>query len=149
MANTLSGPQETTAGNILNCMSEALVFADTQGIIRIWNPGAEALFGFSAEEAIGKSLDIIIPEPLRKVHWDGYDKAMAQGGATHGRRTMITRAIHRNGGHIYVDMSFAVVKNQAGEVTGSVAVASDAGQRHAEEKSLRRRLSELEAKPAT
>jgi signal transduction histidine kinase len=61
---------------------------------------------------------------------------------------MITRALHRNGDHIYVDMSFAVVRNQTGEVTGSVAVASDAGQRHAEEKHLRRRLKELEAQRA-
>ncbi|WP_228536282.1 PAS domain S-box protein [Noviherbaspirillum malthae] len=148
MTKSLSFTQETMACDILDHMSEALIFADKEGFIRIWNPGAEALFGFSPEEAIGKSLDIIIPEKLRKAHWEGYDKAVAQGATAHGRRTMITRALHRNGDHIHVDMSFAVVRNQAGEVTGSVAVASDAGQRHAEEKDLRRRLKELEANRA-
>lgn len=145
MTKTPSSTQETTACDILNHLSEALVFADKQGIIQIWNPGAEALFGFSPEEVVGKSLDIIIPETLRKAHWEGYGRALAQGTTAHGRRTMITRALHRNGDHIYVDMSFAVVRNHAGEVTGSVAVASDASQRHAEEKDLRRRLKELEA----
>jgi PAS domain S-box-containing protein len=148
MTKTVPVATETTASDILNCMSEALIFADAKGIIQTWNPGAEFLFGYSAEEAIGKSLDIIIPEKLRKAHWDGYNRALAQGGTKHGRRTMITRAIHRNGEQIYVDMSFAVVKNQAGEPTGSVAIASDANQRYLDEKNLRRQLSELTASQA-
>jgi PAS domain S-box-containing protein len=148
MTNSTSATTETTATDILNCMSEALIFADTKGIIQYWNPGAEFLFGYSATEAIGKSLDIIIPEKLRKAHWDGYNRAVSQGSTKHGRRTMVTRALHRNGEPIYVDMSFAVVKNQAGESTGSVAVASDANQRYLEEKNLRRQLSELTANQA-
>jgi PAS domain S-box-containing protein len=148
MTNTTRVAAHPPASDILNCMSEALIFADTKGIIQTWNPGAEVLFGYPAEEAIGKSLDIIIPEKLRKAHWDGYNRAVSSGETKYGRRTMITRAIHRNGEQIYVDMSFAVVKNRAGEPTGSVAVASDANQRYLEEKKLRRQLSELAANQA-
>jgi PAS domain S-box-containing protein len=132
--------------DILECMSEALIFADTQGVIRIWNPGAECVFGYTAAEAVGRSLDLIIPENLRKPHWEGFDRAISQGATTLGRRSIITRALHKNGQPLYVDMSFAVVKSQAGETIGSTAVARDATQRYLEEKNLRRQLAELSAK---
>lgn len=143
------GPATATAcQDILECMSEALIFADPRGIIRMWNPGAESLFGYTAAEAIGQSLDLIIPERLRKAHWDGFDRAMRLGATTHGRRSIITRALHKDGQQRYVDMSFAVVKNQAGETTGSAAVARDATDRYLEEKELRRRLADSTGKPS-
>jgi PAS domain S-box-containing protein len=132
--------------DLVECMSDALIFADMQGIIRIWNPGAECLFGYTAAEAVGQSLDLIIPEHLRKPHWEGFDRAISQGSTTHGRRSIITRSLHKNGQQLYVDMSFAVVKNQAGEIIGATAVARDATQRYSEEKRLRRQLAELLAK---
>lgn len=128
--------------DILGCMSDALIFADRQGIIQIWNAGAEFLFGHPSAEAVGQSLDLIIPEHLRKAHWDGFHRAVSRGATVHGRRSIITRAHHKSGRQLYVDMSFAVVKNQAGEVTGSVAIARDATDRYLEEKSLRRQLAE-------
>lgn len=146
MTDTLPALHRSAADDIVDCMSEALIFADPRGIIRLWNPGAEFLFGYSPEEAVGKSLDIIIPEHLRSAHWDGYHRAIAQGATTQARHTAITRALHRDGKQLYVDMSFAVVRNPAGDVTGSVAIASDATQRHLEERELRRRLNELAAK---
>lgn len=134
--------------DILDCMSEALIFADPQGIIRIWNPGAECLFGYTAAEAIGQSLDLIIPEPLRKAHWEGFDRAIGLSATKHGRRSMITRSLHKDGRQLYVDMSFAVVRNQAGETIGSTAVARDATARHLEEKQRRHQLTGLASKPS-
>jgi PAS domain S-box-containing protein len=139
---------ETLAQDMLRCMPEALIFSDLEGIIRIWNPGAENVFGFTAAEAIGKNLDLIIPERMRQAHWDGFNKAVARGGVLPGRTSMITRSLHKSGEQIYVDMSFAMVKNQAGELLGSMAVARDATKRFTEEKNLRKQLAELTPKPA-
>lgn len=136
---------ETLGDDILRSMPEALIFADLDGIIRFWNPGAETVFGFAAADAVGQSLDLIIPERLRKAHWDGFEKAIVRGGTLPGRTSMITRSLHQSGEQIYVDMSFAMVKNQAGQMLGSMAVARDATKRFLEEKSLRRQLAELTA----
>lgn len=140
-------PLESSAANILRSMPEALIFCDLDGIIRIWNAGAEKVFGFAAAEALGQSLDLIIPERLRKAHWDGFHAAVARGDVKPGRTSMITRSLHQNGDFIYVDMSFAMVKDEAGKLLGSMAVARDATARFAEEKALRKQLAELTAKP--
>jgi PAS domain S-box-containing protein len=139
---------ETISADIQRCMPEALIFSDLEGIIRIWNPGAETVFGFTAAEAIGQSLDLIIPERMRKAHWDGFNMAIARGGVKPGRTSMITRSLHKSGEQIYVDMSFAMVKDAAGKMLGSMAVARDATARFQEEKNLRRQLAELTTKPA-
>jgi PAS domain S-box-containing protein len=133
--------------DILECISEALICADPEGVIRIWNPGAEFLFGYTPAEAVGQSLNLIIPEHLRKAHWDGFHRAVSQGATAHGRCSIITRSLHKSGQQLYVDMSFGVVKNQAGETIGSTAIARNATERYLEEKSLRRQLAELTAKP--
>ncbi|MFT3759764.1 PAS domain S-box protein [Thauera sp.] len=106
-------------------MADALIYADCDGIIRVWNAAAEALFGFPAPAAIGQSLDLIIPEKLRAAHWTGYDRALAAGATRLGRRAMLTRALNQAGQTIYVEMSFAVVADPAKGVLGSVAVARD------------------------
>jgi len=137
---------ETAATSILRSMPEALIFCDLEGIIRVWNGGAEKVFGFSAVEAVGQSLDLIIPERMRKAHWDGFNAAVARGDVKPGRTSMITRSLHKSGDQIYVDMSFAMVKDASGQMIGSMAVARDATARYTEEKNLRKQLMELTAK---
>ena len=129
---------------LIDQMAEALIFADRQGVIRRWNAGAEAIFGFTAEEAVGQSLDLIIPERLREPHWRGFAAAMERGAAQHGRISRVTKALTGGGNSIYVDMSFAVVTDGKGSVLGSVAVARDVSARYREEQALRKRLAELE-----
>ena len=144
----IENPSESSLStDILRCMPEALIYADLQGIILRWNPGAQTVFGFSADEAIGQSLDLIIPERMRKAHWDGFNKAIARSGTLPGRTSMITRSLHKSGEQIYVDMSFAMVHDAQGQLLGSLAVARDATARFAEEKNLRRQLAELTPKP--
>lgn len=70
---------DALAQEILATRADAIIEADSQGIIQFWNPGAERIFGFSRTEAVGQSLDIIIPERLRKRHWDGFDRSMKTG----------------------------------------------------------------------
>ena len=114
---------------------DALIYADREGVIRAWNPGAEAVFGFSAAEALGQSLDLIIPERLRAAHWRGYERAMARGATSHGAQVRTTRGTHKEDGRkLYVDMSFGVVLDDAGSVLGSVAMARDVTERYLAEK---------------
>jgi len=136
---------ESLAAPILRSVPEAVVCCDLQGIIRVWNPGCEKVFGWSAAEALGQSLDLIIPERMRKAHWEGFDAAVARGGVKPGRAAMITRALHKTREFIYVDMSFEMVRDAQGQLLGSVAVARDATQRYTEEKALRKQLAELTA----
>ena len=109
--------------------SEALIFADRDGLIRLWNSGAATIFGHSAAEALGQSLDIIIPERFRKAHWDGFHKALASGEAKYAGRVMTTRSMHKDGRKLYVEMSFGLVKDASGAVVGSLAVGRDVTER--------------------
>jgi PAS domain S-box-containing protein len=106
-------------------LPDALVFADPEGIVRIWNERAEMLFGYSAQEAIGQSLDLIIPEHLRERHWQGYRRAIAAGGTRPDARPMLTRATHKDGGKLYVEFAFAIVTEE-GRVLGALATARPA-----------------------
>ncbi len=134
---------DTTAAHLLRSMPEAVIFCDLEGVIRVWNTGAEKVFGWSAAEALGQSLDLIIPERMRKAHWDGFNQAIARGGVKPGRTAMITRSLHKRTEFIYVDMSFEMVRDEAGNMLGSIAVARDATQRFNDEKALRKQLAEL------
>jgi PAS domain S-box-containing protein len=134
------------AESVLQSIHEAIIVADLKGIIQMWNSGAEVLFGFSAAEAIGQSLDIIIPERLRKAHWDGYEKAIERKDTISGKGSRITRALHKTEQQLYVDMSFAMVKNKDQELIGSLAVARDATARYLEERNLRQQQAGLTQK---
>jgi PAS domain S-box-containing protein len=144
----MSSSFETTAAHILRCMPEALIYCDLKGVITFWNGGAEKVFGWSATEAVGQSLDLIIPERMRKAHWEGFDQAIARGGVKPGRTSMITRSLHKSEEFIYVDMSFEMVRDEAGQMIGSLAVARDATKRFNDDKALRKQLADLTAKPA-
>jgi PAS domain S-box-containing protein len=130
---------------LIENLADALIFTDRRGIIRVWNAGAEAVFGHCAAEVIGKSLDVIIPERLQAAHRAGFEAAVETGEMKHGRESMTTRSIHKDGRDLYVDMSFALVKDDAGQVLGAVGVARDVTTRFRGEKESRKRLAELEA----
>ena len=136
-----------TFREILESIPEAVMLADRDGIIQVWNVGAEQLFGFTAEEAVGQSLDLIVPEGMRKPHWDGYHRAVESGETKHKGGSMITRSLQKNGERLYIDVSFAMVKNAAGEVIGSAAVARDATERFLKEKAQQQASQAVPAKP--
>lgn len=127
---------------ILEQTSDAVIYANRSGIITRWNGASATLFGFSAAEALGHSLDLIIPEHLRAAHWRGFDAALAQGATRlHGRPTL-TRALHKAGHKLYVEMTFALVKDPDGDVVGSVAIARDVTERVARERANARHESD-------
>jgi PAS domain S-box-containing protein len=125
---------------------DAMIFADRDGVIRVWNNRAEVIFGYASTEVIGGSLDVIIPERLRDAHWRGFHKAITTGIAKYVGRTLTTRAVHKNGSKLYVDLSFALIRDQAGSVIGSLAIGRDCTERYYSEKKLQARVSELERK---
>lgn len=125
---------------------EAIIFAGRDGAIRLWNRGAETVFGHTADEALGQSLDIIIPERLRRAHWDGFNHAISTGQQKYVNRVLTTRSMHKNGTKLYVDLSFALVRDEAGAVVGALAVGRDCTARYLADGALRARLNELEEK---
>ena len=118
---------------IVDQAGDAIIYADRSGTIRRWNRAATALFGFSAEEALWQNLDLIIPEHLRAPHWRGFDAPMASGTLKLAGRPTLTRAAHKSGRKLYVEMTFALVVTD-GAADGSVAVARDVTERAARER---------------
>ena len=127
------------AERILDSVADAVIYADRSGTIVRWNAASAALFGYSAEEALGKSVDLIIPEHLRDAHWKGFDAAMAKGVMKLQGRPTLTRAQHKDGRRLYIEMTFAIVRGVAdGEILGSVAMARDVTERVEKERAARR-----------
>ncbi|MCL2345615.1 MAG: PAS domain S-box protein [Desulfobulbus sp.] len=118
-------------------MADALIYCDRQGVIRRWNAAAAALFGHSPAQALGRSLDLIIPENLRVAHWTAFERAMQSGVARLQGRATVTKALTAGGGVIYAEMSFAVVTDASGQAIGSVAIARDATERRLVEREMR------------
>src|SRR5262245_52031687 len=116
---------------------DAVIFAGTDGVIRLWNQAATALFGHERLEAIGQSLDIIIPERFRESHWRGFDRALADGTTKYRGRALPTRSARKDGTAIYVELTFAIVKDASGTVVGALAHARDITERFLRERAQR------------
>jgi PAS domain S-box-containing protein len=127
---------------------DAVIFADAQGAIRIWNGRAQQIFGYAASEALGESLNIIIPERLRAAHWRGFEAALTTRQTKYAGRVLTTRSVHKDGRTLYVDLSFALIDDANGNVLGVLAIARDATERYLEHKKLLDRVGQLEAKLA-
>jgi PAS domain S-box-containing protein len=110
---------------VIDQAPDAIIFADQQGVIRIWNNAAANLFGYSPEEAVDRRLDIIVPEELRHAHRDGFHTAVASGHTTHSGRATKTRATHKTGQKVYVSLAFLVVKDSNDKVLGAMATARE------------------------
>ena len=131
--------QPKLAERILDQVADAVICANHSGKIIRWNHASTALFGFSAEEALGQSVELIIPDHLRAAHWSGFDAAMTKGATKLQGRPTLTRALHKSGRRLYVEMSFAIVKGDTeSEVLGSVAMARDVTERIERERAASR-----------
>ncbi|MFK4652187.1 PAS domain S-box-containing protein [Bradyrhizobium japonicum] len=122
---------------ILEGVADALIYSDCSGTITRWNRASTALFGFSAGEALGQNLDLIIPEHLRAAHWKGFEAALATGAMKLAGRPTLTRALHKSGRKLYIEMTFALVRDAGGAVLGSVAMARDVTERVERERAAR------------
>jgi PAS domain S-box-containing protein len=131
-------------GAIVEQAPDAIIFADREGLIRVWNRGAERVFGHIAAEVIGRSLDIIIPERLRRAHWDGFNAALASGRTKYEGRALTTRSTHKDGSKLYVDLSFALVRDKSGSVVGALAIGRDGTAHRDAQSAMRDRIAALE-----
>ncbi len=136
--------EEWLAGYIVNTSSDAVMFADREGIIRLWNSGAERMFGFSAGEALGQSLDLIIPENLRGRHWDGYGRVMESGSSRYSADLLSAPALRKDGTRISTEFSMVMVKDDSGVMLGVAAIIRDVSARWQREKELKDRIRLLE-----
>jgi PAS domain S-box-containing protein len=118
---------------IVEQAQDAIIYADREGVIRLWNRGAEIIFGYAAAEAVGQSLALIIPPKYRQAHDEGFRHTVLSGTTRYDGRVMTTRAQHKYGSRLYVDMSFGLLKDDAGHVAGVFAIARDSTARHLEE----------------
>ena len=124
---------------------DAIVFADTEGTIRVWNQAATRVFGFAEDRALGANLDIIIPERFREAHWRAFERAIADGDTKYVGQALATRSARADGTQIYVELSFAIVLDGDGDVLGALAHARDITERFEKERADRKRMQELEA----
>ena len=128
---------------------DSIIVCDAQGAIVLWNKASERIFGFTEADALGKSLDLIIPERQRQRHWDGYDKTMATGITRYGADLLKVPALHKEGRTLSIAFTVSLLQDADGKVTGIVAFVRDETARFAEDRKLRARLVELEAKIKT
>jgi len=128
---------------------DAIIFADREGVIRLWNAGAEAVFGHRPKDALGQTLDLIVPERLRERHWEGFRRVMATGVTRYGQKLLAVPAIGKDGRRISVEFSVVLLRDGAGEPLGIAAILRDVSQRWQEQRRLRERLAALEERPAT
>jgi PAS domain S-box-containing protein len=139
-------PPEWLAGQIVDRAQDAIVFADRDGVIRLWNAGAEIMFGYAADEAVGQTLDLIIPERLRARHWTGFNNTMATGVTRYARQVLAVPAMRKDGTSISVEFTVALLHEPSGALVGITAIIRDVTARWEEERALKKRLAALEAK---
>jgi len=134
---------------IVDGIGDAVIFSDHEGTIRFWNGGAEKIFGYSEQEAVGKSLDLIIPEKQREAHWKGYGRAMREGTTKYGNETLAVPAVRKDGNRISIEFTIALLTGPDGKVLGPAAVVRDVTERWEREKFLRQRIAYLETRQTT
>ena len=133
---------EHFADRLVAGMSDAIVYADADGAIRLWNRGATRIFGFTEPEALGRSLDIIIPEGLRHRHWHGYRGTMRTGQSRYGDGQILSvPAVRKDGARISVEFTIVPFTNDAGQMIGIAAIMRDVTARIEELRALRKELA--------
>ncbi|MDE2609187.1 MAG: PAS domain-containing protein [Burkholderiales bacterium] len=134
---------------LVAAVGDAVVVSDPSGAITVWNAAAERMFGFTAAEALGQSLDLMIPQRLRERHWEGYHKTMATGHTRYGSDVLRVPAVHKDGRALSIAFTVALLYSAQQQITGIVAVIRDETTRFQEDRNLRKRLAELEAQVAS
>lgn len=141
-------PHESLYRQIGEASSDGFICSDRNGVICLWNPAAEAIFGYASHEAVGQTLDLIMPEKLRPRHWEGYRTVMQTGATRYSKDLLSTPALRKDGSSISIEFSMALLRNETGEMIGTAAIVRDVTERWRKEKGLKEQLKYLEAKVA-
>ena len=131
------------ADAVLCTNADAIIASDKDGIIRFWNPGAQRIFGYTSSDAIGQSLDIIIPERLRARHWQGYRQVMATGASRYGGGDILAvPGIRKDGGRVSLEFTIVPLRDETGQMIGMAAIMRDVSVRFEEMHVVRQKLAE-------
>jgi PAS domain S-box-containing protein len=137
------------ADAILGAAADAVVATDRDGIIGLWNPGAQRIFGYHADEALGQSLDLIIPERLRARHWEGFRRVMTTGESHYGAGDLLSvPGIGKDGQRISLEFTVVPLKDEQGRMQGIAAVMRDVTSRFEEIRGLKKKLADATAPPS-
>lgn len=136
--------QEWLSREVVRQSSDAIMFSDRDGIIRLWNSGAMQMFGYTEEEALGHSLDLIIHENLRGRHWEGYNRVMQSGSSHYSIDLLSASALRKDGTRLSTEFSMVLVKDESGKMLGVAAIVRDVTARWQREKELKERIKALE-----
>ena len=123
---------------------DAIIFADKDGLIHLWNGGAEAMFGYRAAEMEGRSLDLIIPEALRVRHNEGFRRVMASGASRYAVDLLAVPGLKKDGSRISLEFTITLIKDDEGTVLGAAAIMRDVTIRWQREREMKKRLTEME-----
>lgn len=134
---------DTVARAVLSTNSDAIIAADRAGTIVFWNPGAERIFGYASGAAIGQSLDIIIPERLRKRHWEGYHRVMESGESRYGHgEVLAVPSSKMDGTRLSIEFTIVPLRDESGRLIGLAAILRDVTKRFEEMRALKQSLAE-------
>lgn len=139
-------PPEQLCQQIVAETQDAIVVTDRRGVIALWNRGAEGIFGYSAAEALGQTLDLIIPERLRERHWEGYQRVMTTGVTRYASELLAVPAVRKDGARISLEFTITLLHDERRELVGAAAVIREVTARWQQEKALRERLAALEGR---
>jgi PAS domain S-box-containing protein len=128
---------------------DAIMVSDAKGAIVLWNKASERIFGYTEAEALGQSLDLIIPERQRPRHWEGYEKTMETAITKYGADLLRVPALHKDGRTLSIAFTVSMLFSADNKVTGIAAIVRDESKRFADDRELRKRLMEAEAKAKT
>jgi PAS domain S-box-containing protein len=143
-SDTLTDIDTWLARAVVAESAEAIVVADPDGTIRLWNNGAARMYGYSAAEALGQNLDLIIPEKLQARHDKGYRETMATGITRYGDTLLSVPATHRDGHRLSIEFSVALLRDDAGDIVGISAIMREVSERRKAEMALRAKIADLE-----
>ena len=139
-------PSAIDCQQLVAVAGDAIVVCDPEGVITLWNPAAQYMFGFSPDEALGQSLDLIIPERLRARHWEGYRKTMETGQTRYGHDVLRVPGLHKDGRAMSISFTVALLYGADHKISGIASIIRDETAKFNEDRALRKRLAELEAK---
>ena len=141
---------ESLANSLLATEGDAIVAVDSDGLIRLWNPGARRIFGFSEQEALGRTLDLIVPEAQRRAHHSGFARVMAGGETRYGAGDVLAvPALTRDGRRISVEFTIVLLRDSAGATEGMAAIMREVTARFEETRALRKKIAALEARSSS
>jgi PAS domain S-box-containing protein len=129
---------------LVETSADAIMVCDAKGLITLWNEASTRMFGFTKQETLGQSLDIIIPQRQQARHWEGYHVTMASGITKYGASVLRVPAVHKDGHTLSIAFTVSLMRDSDSKVTAIVAVVRDESVKFAEERALRKRITELE-----